>query len=148
MKLFLLTILEGVKTVLAGGSGDSGCCKFTLSSSGPFSCPVGELLDGQLRLNGTYDTATFCIASDGGITDTNGFGCIVTESPISQIQCDLGKEPDKGFSINSDNVLLYHGSPKSSACPATDTEWNIYVAPNFSQAKCTPITLVADACGE
>jgi hypothetical protein len=62
------------------GGGDSGCCKFTLSSEGPFACPAGQLEDGQIRLNGTYPTSTFCIGPDGGITDERGFGCIVTGS--------------------------------------------------------------------
>lgn len=57
---------------------ESGCCKFTITSSGAFACPAGQLPDGQIRLNGTYDTSTFCISPDGGITDQNGFGCIVT----------------------------------------------------------------------
>lgn len=55
---------------------DKGC-SFTLLSSGSFACPAGQLPDGQIRLNGTEETATFYI-SDGGITDSQGFGCIVT----------------------------------------------------------------------
>lgn len=69
------------KGTLADHQGDdtgSDCCKFTISSSGSFACPAGELSDGQIRLNGTYDTATFCIDKQGGITDSHGFGCIVT----------------------------------------------------------------------
>lgn len=66
-------------SVLAGGqSAGSGCCKFTLSSAGPFNCPAGQLSDGQIRLNGTEPTSTFCISPDGKITDQAGFGCIVT----------------------------------------------------------------------
>lgn len=90
MKLLLFVLLGGVKAVLAGGTGDSGCCKFTLESSGPFACPAGELPDGQLRLNGTYDTATFCIGPDGGITDSNGFGCIVTGRFLRKSESNLG----------------------------------------------------------
>jgi hypothetical protein len=60
---------------------ESGCCKFTISSGGSFVCPAGQLEDGQIRLNGTYHTSTFCIGPDGGITDENGFGCIVTGTP-------------------------------------------------------------------
>lgn len=57
--------------------GQSGC-PFDITSSGAFACPAGELSDGQIRLNGTEDTATFYIDSNGGITDSNGYGCIVT----------------------------------------------------------------------
>jgi hypothetical protein len=55
-----------------------GCCKFKITSGGAFVCPAGQLEDGQIRLNGTYATSTFCIGADGGFTDQNGFGCIVT----------------------------------------------------------------------
>src|ERR1700726_2755801 len=56
--------------------GDKGC-SFTISSP-EFPHPAGELPDGQIRLNGTEGTATFYIDAHGGITDSNGFGCIVT----------------------------------------------------------------------
>ncbi|KAK4450978.1 hypothetical protein QBC34DRAFT_447939 [Podospora aff. communis PSN243] len=130
-----------------GADFGSNCCKFTLSSTGEFDCPAGELLDGQIRLNGTYDTSTFCLDSQGGITNSRGFGCIVTDQPTTQIQCDQGKKPTHGFSIGTNNTLLYHGSPSFFACPATDTEYNIYVSPNFGQTKCFPITLQSDGCG-
>ncbi|KAK3367632.1 hypothetical protein B0H63DRAFT_515449 [Podospora didyma] len=70
------------------------------------------------------------------------------EAPTTQFQCDKGKEPTTGFSITDDNTLTYHGSSKFFACPATDTEWNVYVSPDFGQAKCVPIALKADGkCG-
>jgi hypothetical protein len=56
--------------------GDKGCA-FTISFS-EFANPAGELPDGQIRLNGTEGMATFYINANGGITDSNGFGCIVT----------------------------------------------------------------------
>jgi hypothetical protein len=61
-----------------GTNSASGCCKFTLSASGPFNCPAGQLPDGQIRLNGSEPTSAFCIDQSGKITDQNGFGCIVT----------------------------------------------------------------------
>ncbi|KAH6842902.1 hypothetical protein B0I37DRAFT_436815 [Chaetomium sp. MPI-CAGE-AT-0009] len=122
-------------------------CAFTLSSSGSFVCPAGQLEDGQIRLNGSYPTATFYLGADGGITDSDGYGCIVTEPPTTQIQCDEGKSPMRGFSIDASNSLLYRGSPDFWACPATDTEYNIYVNPEFGQTKCFPITLKASGCG-
>jgi hypothetical protein len=57
--------------------GDKGC-SFEITSSGSFECPAGELSDGQIRLNGTEDTSTFYINANGGITNSMGFGCIVT----------------------------------------------------------------------
>ncbi|KAH6636046.1 hypothetical protein F5144DRAFT_163761 [Chaetomium tenue] len=122
-------------------------CAFTLSSSGSFVCPAGQLDDGQIRLNGSYPTATFYLGADGGITDSDGYGCIVTEPPTTQIQCDQGKSPVSGFSIDASNNLLYRGSPDFWACPATDTEYNIYANPEFGQTKCFPITLKTSGCG-
>jgi hypothetical protein len=147
-------------------------CSFTLSSSGSFACPAGQLPDGQIRLNGTEDSAAFYI-SDGGITDSKGFGCIVTGEngwhqnieyvvslssetklsnnsaapPTTQVQCDQGAAPEPHLTIDASGNLLYNGSPNFFACPATNTEYNIYVNPNFGQAKCFPITLQARGCG-
>ena len=53
-------------------------CGFDITSSGSLTCPAGQLPDGQIRLNGTEDTATFDIDANSGITDSNGFGCLVT----------------------------------------------------------------------
>ena len=129
---------------------DPTCCKFTISSTvGNIDCPAGELLDGQIRLNGTYDTSTFCITPTGGITNARGFGCIVTEPPTTQFQCDEGKAPTEGFSIATNNTLLFRSSSRFFLCPATDTEYNIYINPNFGQKKCFPVVLQADGgCGQ
>ena len=132
---------------------DPTCCKFTISSTvGDIDCPAGELLDGQIRLNGTYDTSTFCISPTGGVTNARGFGCIVTEAPTTQFQCDEGKAPTEGFSIASaanNNTLLFRSSSRFYLCPATDTEYNIYINPEFGQEKCFPVMLRADGgdCG-
>lgn len=61
--------------------GNKGC-GFEITSSGSFACPAGQLPDGQIRLNGTEDTATFYIDANGGITDSNGFECIVTGNQV------------------------------------------------------------------
>ncbi|KAK4118211.1 hypothetical protein N657DRAFT_606518 [Parathielavia appendiculata] len=119
---------------------------FTLSSGEPFIYPAGQLENGQIRLNGSYGTATF-ILSSGAILDSDGFGCIVTDPPTTQFQCDHGKTPLQGFSIDASNNLLFNGSPSFWACPATDTEYNIYIHPDFGQTKCIPITLKTGACG-
>ncbi|KAK4442346.1 hypothetical protein QBC34DRAFT_313278 [Podospora aff. communis PSN243] len=125
------------------------CCNFTLSTpTGPFSCPAGELLDGQIRLNGTYPPSTFCIDPTAGtITNARHFGCIVTEPPTTQFQCDEGKPPTPGFSIGANNTLLYQNSSRFYVCPATDTEYNIYIDPDFGQEKCFPVVLQTDGCG-
>jgi len=81
----LLLVLGGLLSGTLANHGNSpdfssNCCKFTLSSTGGFDCPAGELLDGQIRLNGTYDSSTFCLDKEGGITNSRGFGCIVTSN--------------------------------------------------------------------
>lgn len=68
----------GVAMLPKVSGGGTDCCKFILSSSGSFSCPAGQLSDGQIRLNGSEPESTFCLDSKGGITDQNGYGCIVT----------------------------------------------------------------------
>lgn len=72
---------------------------------------------------------------------------IFSDSPTSQFQCDQGKAPDTSFFIGNDKTLVYKGSPTFFACLAPDTEYNIYVSPNFGQAKCFPIGLQSDGCG-
>ncbi|GAB1316410.1 hypothetical protein MFIFM68171_06620 [Madurella fahalii] len=146
-----LCLILGIQLASIGRAGATWVdghqgCGFTLSSTGSFPCAAGQLSDGQIRLNGSESIATFYIA-DGKITDSAGRGCIITETPITQVQCDEGKPPVQGFSIDANNVLLWKGSPHFSACPATDTEYNIYVDPNFGQAKCFGITLTASGCG-
>jgi hypothetical protein len=61
--------------------GNTGC-GFEITSSGSFACTAGQLPDGQIRLNGTEATATFYIDANGGITDSKGFGCIVTGNQV------------------------------------------------------------------
>ncbi|CZR63611.1 uncharacterized protein PAC_13508 [Phialocephala subalpina] len=138
--------LFGVAILPITSAGGNDCCRFTLSSKGLFSCPARQLPDGQIRLNGSEPESTFCLDSKGGITDQNSNGCIVTGAPTTQVQCDASTSPDNGFSIDSSNNLEYKGSSSFFACPATDTEYNIYVAPNFGQTKCFPITLQASGC--
>ena len=52
------------------------CC-FHLNASGALTGTVGQLTDGQNRVNSSLAPAQFCIA-DGAITDANGRGCIIT----------------------------------------------------------------------
>jgi hypothetical protein len=94
-QVFLSIFTTVLSPLVVAGKDTSGCCRFTLSASAPFNCPAGALEEGQIRLNGTYDTSTFCIDGQGGITDSNGFGCVVTGPPETQIQCDSGKAPTR-----------------------------------------------------
>ncbi|KAH9224806.1 hypothetical protein DL95DRAFT_452541 [Leptodontidium sp. 2 PMI_412] len=160
------TILHTVQASRLGSArsheirGHPGCA-FSIAPAGSFACPAGQLLDGQVRLNGTEETSTFYIDGDG-ITDSSGFGCIVTskrlslegycanfttEPPTTQIQCDEGKPPSPGFSIDYSNNIFYKGSSVFFACPATDTVYNIYVNPDFGQTKCFQVALKASGCG-
>ncbi|KAH7039518.1 ubiquitin 3 binding protein But2 C-terminal domain-containing protein [Macrophomina phaseolina] len=117
----------------------SDCC-FQLTASGGASGTVGQLNDGQNRVGGDYDAAKYCINSNGGITDSNGRGCILTP-PTTQFQCDEGASPTTGFSIGQGGEVTYNGSTQFYACPAADGEYNIYTKPVEGQDKCVEITL-------
>lgn len=79
----------------------------------------------------------------------SGLACVNAspEPPTTQFQCDEDKEPIAGFSVDSSNVLAFNGSSNFYACPATDTEYNLYVQPDFGQAKCFEVKLKASDCG-
>ncbi|KAM3076166.1 hypothetical protein ACMFMG_006322 [Clarireedia jacksonii] len=120
-------------------------CTFKITTTGDNKWTAGQLSDGQIRLNGSYPASTFSI-KNGQIMDSNGRGCIVTGPPETQFQCDANSLPVPGFSITSTGSFVYNGSPAFFACPATDTEYNIYIHPDFKQPKCFPITLSASGC--
>lgn len=86
------------------------CC-FQITASGGVSGVMGQLDDGQNRLNGTYSPATYCY-SNGGITDSNGRGCIITTTNDStkQFQCDEGTAAQAGFSIGANGTLSFDSS--------------------------------------
>jgi len=113
---------------------------FTITSSGGVSGVAGQLPDGQIRVNGSYPTSYFSLDGDQ-ITDAAGRGCIVTPDPTTQFQCDYLTSPTDGFSVDSSGALLYQGSSVFYACPATDTEYNLYTNPNFGQSKCVKVHL-------
>lgn len=52
-----------------GDSDSNPGCPFTLSSSGSFDCPAGQLSDGQIRLNGSEETVSFYHQPGGGFID-------------------------------------------------------------------------------
>ncbi|RQM05652.1 hypothetical protein DH86_00003451 [Scytalidium sp. 3C] len=109
-------------------------CTFQLSASGGQSGTVGQLGDGQNRIGGGLPQATYTI-NNGAITDSAGRGCILT-SPTTQWQCDTGASPTSGFDIGANGQVTYSGSSTFYACPASDSEWNIYTQPAPNQQKC------------
>lgn len=136
-------------------------CSFELTASGGQSGTIGQLSDGQNRIGGGLSAATFTI-SNGGIIDSAGQGCILTRKSIGktsllltnsvpasveQFQCDQGVGPTYGFSIDSNETLTYSGSSAFYACPASETEWNLYTTPLMGQLKCVEIVLSASGCG-
>ncbi|PYI22318.1 hypothetical protein BO99DRAFT_19552 [Aspergillus violaceofuscus CBS 115571] len=121
------------------------CC-FHLTASGAASGTVGQLGDGQNRLGGGLAAASFCIDSNGAITDSSGRGCVVTSS-VTQFQCDLGTTAQTGFSISSGGQLEYQGDSTFVACQTGDNgELNIYTTESSSVTGCSSITLAADSC--
>lgn len=114
-------------------------CSFQVTASGGKSGTVGQLDDGQNRIGGGLAPATYHI-SNGGITDANGRGCILTP-PTTQFQCDVGATPTTGFSISSSGEIEYNGSGTFYACGASSTEYNIYTAPVKDQKDCVEVTL-------
>lgn len=111
------------------------CC-FHLDASGAVTGSVGQLSDGQNRVGGGLTPAQYCIA-DGGITDANGRGCILTRTftssfrmsliitdllpaPTSQFQCDVGASPTTGFSVGCDGTVAYNGMTTFYECQTGD----------------------------
>ncbi|PQE29433.1 gpi anchored cell wall protein [Rutstroemia sp. NJR-2017a WRK4] len=119
-------------------------CSFTITASGGQSGVVGQLSDGQNRIDGGHPTGTYTI-SNGQITDAAGRGCILTPS-VEQFQCDSGATPTSGFSIGSSGEVLFSGSSTFYACAASDSEYNIYTTPVSGQEKCYEVELSASGC--
>jgi len=115
-----------------------------LTASGGVSGIVGQLDDGQNRVGGSHPTGSYC-NDNGQIADAHGRGCILTP-PSSQFQCDVGATPTGGFSLGNNGAVTSNGSPTFYACPATDTEYNIYTTPVPGQDKCVEIQLIASGC--
>ncbi len=119
-------------------------CTFTLTASGGQSGVVGQLGDGQNRIGGGHPTGSYTV-KNGQIIDASGRGCILTP-PTSQFQCDVGATPTGGFSVGCHGEVTYNGSSKFYACPATDSEYNIYTTPVAGQTKCVEVELTASGC--
>jgi len=121
---------------------------FKLQASGGASGVLGQLDDGQNRVGGGHPTGCYCLDSNGGFTDSNGRGCILTP-PTTQFQCDVGATPTNGFAVSSGGGVTYNGSGKFYACPVNDNgEYNVYTTPAPGQTKCVEISLAsAGSCG-
>lgn len=119
------------------------CC-FSLTAAGGKSGVVGQLGDGQNRIGQTSGLstgqATYCI-NNGGLTDENGRGCILTP-PTTQFQCDVGASPTTGFAVSSSGDLTYNGNTQFYACATGDNGgYNIYTTTSSAQTGCVKITL-------
>ncbi|KAG9525196.1 hypothetical protein KCV07_g1540, partial [Aureobasidium melanogenum] len=119
------------------------CC-FSLTAAGGKTGAVGQLGDGQNRIGQTSGlatgSATYCI-NNGGLTDENGRGCILTP-PTTQFQCDVGASPTTGFAVNSNGDLTYNGSTQFYACATGDNGgYNIYTTTTGAETGCVAITL-------
>ncbi|KAJ5301004.1 uncharacterized protein N7443_006006 [Penicillium atrosanguineum] len=145
MKTFITLAAFAAGTNALVGRGDS-CC-FHLTASGGASGSIGQLSDGQNRIgDDSLSSADYCINSSGGITDSNGRGCILTSS-TTQWQCDEGASPTTGFSIASNGELEYNGSDKFIACETGQNGgMNIYTTNSTSVTQCKNVKLTADSC--
>lgn len=84
--IFTLALVTGANAIIPRWN---PCC-FHLSASGAVTGTVGQLGDGQNRVNGPLSPAEYCIA-DGSITDANGRGCILTrKSSVLSPLADTG----------------------------------------------------------
>ncbi|KAJ4994206.1 hypothetical protein SVAN01_00035 [Stagonosporopsis vannaccii] len=118
-----------------------------LKASGEQSGVLGQLDDGQNRIGGDNAIGCYCLNGDGAFTDSKGRGCILTP-PTAQFQCDVGASPATGFKVDDNGSVTHDGDSKFYACPASDTQYNVYTTPVEGQDKCVEISLEsAGSCG-
>ncbi|KAK6497914.1 hypothetical protein TWF481_012310 [Arthrobotrys musiformis] len=145
--LSLLSLSASVQSLVIPRNTCYRCQDFTISVSGGISGPLGQIYDGQNRVGpNTPDAAKYTLGCNGGITDANGRGCILTP-PTTQYQCDEGALPTTGFAISSKGGITYNGNGEFWACPVDDRgNWNIYSKPVSGQTKCVKVWLTANGC--
>lgn len=145
MKGFVAALLfaTGVDALVSRG----GSCCFHLKAHGGPGGYVDQLGDGQNRIGQSgLPEGTYCIDGNGGLTDGQGRGCILTP-PTTQFQCDVGASPTPGFHVGCHGALTHNGNNQFYACPTGDNGgFNIYTRPVAGQSKCVKITLKADKC--
>jgi hypothetical protein len=143
MKYSLATLAFGIGA--SAGVLRRDDCSFTLIASGGQSGNVGQLEDGQNRVGGNLPVSQATYSINNGQITSAGKGCILTP-PTTQFQCDAGATPSGGFSIGSNGALSHDGSTTFYACPATDSEYNLYTTPVENQPKCVEVALTANGC--
>ncbi|KAK5171877.1 uncharacterized protein LTR77_003514 [Saxophila tyrrhenica] len=112
--LAALTLAVGTQALV---SREAGCC-FGITAYGGPGGVVGTLGDGQLRIGGQEPAAHVCI-NNGGLTDDQGRGCILTP-PTTQLQCDAGAAPTLGFEISCNGTISHNGESTFFSCPTED----------------------------
>ncbi|KAK4979434.1 hypothetical protein LTR66_001018 [Elasticomyces elasticus] len=143
--MIALTILALLAVVQALVPRGSSCC-FHLNANGGPGGAVGQLSDGQNRIGQGLSAAQYCIDPNGGLTDGDGRGCILTP-PTTQFQCDVGASPTLGFAVGCDGKLSSSGSTTFISCPTGDNGgYNIYTVAPKGQDICVNVTLTADSC--
>ncbi|CAI7564778.1 unnamed protein product [Penicillium pancosmium] len=145
MKSFVAMAAFAAGTNALVGRSDN-CC-FHLTSTGDLSGDLGQLGDGQVRIgDNTLPKSTFCIDSNGGISDSSGRGCIITP-PTTQFQCDEGATPTPGFSVSSSGQLEFNNTAAFIACQTGQNDGrNVYTTNSTSVTGCSSIQLNADSC--
>ena len=79
--------------------------------------------------------------------DRETYKLIITPAPTTQFQCDVGATPTSGFSISSNGMLEFNGSPDFVACETGDNGGlNIYTTQSSDLSQCKTIELTADSC--
>ena len=139
-------LLPAVAHAFVARDAGTGCC-FHLTATGGPGGRVDQLFDGQNRIGQTgLPEGQYCINGNGGLTDSNGRGCIITP-PTGQWQCDAGATPTPGFSVGSDGKLAMNGSTTFYGAPTGNNGgWNIYDKPLNGEPKTTEVTLLTDNC--
>ena len=145
MRYALAPLAFGLGANALVARGNTQC--FQLKASGGAQGILGQLGDGQNRVGDHLPNGCYCL-SDGGFTDSNGRGCILTP-PTTQFQCDVGASPTTGFAVGSDGSVTYKGDATFYACPVNDNGvYNVYSEPVAGQDKCVKISLgSAGSCG-
>ncbi|KAJ5495777.1 hypothetical protein N7539_000893 [Penicillium diatomitis] len=164
----IASLAVGANALVTRGS---DCC-FHITTSGGASGELGQLGDGQVRVNDhTLSPSKFCL-SNGVITDSEGRPCVVTgkqasfhilndgfEEPLvanldtlpstgetTQFQCDAGSTGTSGFSVSSSGKLEFNGNADFVAC-ATGLNGgsNIYTTESDKVTQCVDVQLMADS---
>ncbi|OLL25122.1 Cell wall mannoprotein PIR3 [Neolecta irregularis DAH-3] len=110
-------------------------CPFTFSN-------VGQLNDGQIRLNKPFDVPLQLRLTGGNTMDQDGRSCYITQE--HQVQCS--NPPIIGAQMaqfcTSNGTLTWAGSPDFYSCDNGDGSSNIYTQSIGEQCQMTTLQLV------